>query len=275
MTNFNFSVLMSIYEKEAPSNLDSCFESLHFQSVLANEIILVLDGPIGEDLLAIIDKWSLLLPIERICLPENVGLGKALNIGLKHCTNELVARMDTDDIALPNRFAVQLSCFFQDSSLSICGSYISEFDDNPQVPISTRTLPISHERIYKGIAWANPFNHMTVMYRKSDIETVGGYQDLPSMEDWYLWARLLANGYKAYNIPEALVLARTGFSMIQRRSGIDYVKSEWLMSKKKVSLKICSWPKAIFIFIVRSIPRFFPKRVLYLAYLYSRKFKHN
>ncbi|MGI2078964.1 glycosyltransferase [Shewanella putrefaciens] len=275
MTNLNFSVLMSIYVKETPSNLDSCFESLHFQSVQANEIILVLDGPIGDGLLTIIDKWSLLLPIEKICLEDNVGLGQALNIGLKHCTHELVARMDTDDIALTNRFVQQLSCFSQDSSLSICGSFISEFDDEPQVSISTRTLPIAHDSIYKGIAWANPFNHMTVMYRKSHIVSVGGYQDLPWMEDWYLWTRLLAKGYKAYNIPEVLVLARTGLNMIQRRSGFSYVKSEWLMSKVKVSLKICCWPKALLIFIVRSLPRFLPKRILYLVYLCSRKYKHN
>jgi glycosyltransferase involved in cell wall biosynthesis len=267
------SVLMSIYHKEERTNLRECLKSLSIQSKLASEIILVEDGLLTPALYEEIEIWEKKLPIIRVKLPKNIGLGKALNEGLTYCSNELVARMDTDDICLPQRFEKQLLIFENNKDVSICGTSILEFDTDPTNTISSRIPPLSQKDILKFSCWKNPFNHMTVMFKKSHIIHAGSYQDLPWMEDWFLWLRLLALGYKGQNISEPLVNARTGVSMIVRRSGASYVKSEWALTVKKIELKLVSRPKAYMIFCLRSIPRLLPKRTLFKLYIFFRKVK--
>ena len=270
--NFNFSVLMSLYYAEQPHYLDCCLYSLSCQLVPPNEIVIVFDGPLPAELELIVDKWCKTLNIVIIRLPENVGLGKALNIGIQSCSYELVARMDTDDICRVNRFLEQIKMFKTDPDLSICGTNISEFEDDVSNVISQRKLPLSHVNIIKSSSILNPFNHMTVMYKKSHIQKVGGYKHMPSMEDWYLWLRLLAAGYKGVNLADVLVDARTGMAMMSRRSGLGYIKSEWMLTKVKVGLKMSSVPKALVIFLIRSIPRLLPKWLLLKVYILSRRF---
>lgn len=265
------SVLMSLYHAEHPSNLNQCLDSLMKQTYQASEIILVLDGPIGDSLESVVQKWSQLLPISVVRLSSNVGLGKALSIGLKHCSNELVARMDTDDLCLPKRFELQVEMFKSDPYLSICGSNINEFEGEIDNIISHRKLPVTHSDILAFCPKANPFNHMTVMYKKTDVLKSGNYMDMPWMEDWYLWLRMLSSGCKGANIPESLVLARTGRAMIERRAGIKYIRSEWELTKIKISLSLVSRINGLIIFFVRSLPRLLPKRVLMKLYLFSRK----
>ena len=267
---YEFSVLMSLYFKEAPINLEECLNSLSIQTLMPNEIIIVFDGPLSEELTLVVDKWESLLPIKTIKLQENVGLGKALNVGLEYCQHDLVARMDTDDICFEDRFEKQIKQFQEDSNLTICGSHIFEFNGENNEIISHRKVPLVHKDIVESCIKINPFNHMTVMYKKSDILSVGGYKHFPWMEDWFLWLRLLANGYKAINIDDNLVKARTGLSMIKRRSGIAYVKSEWNISKVKVSLGLTSMPRAFIIFLYRALPRLLPKWMLYIVYKISR-----
>lgn len=266
-----FSVLMSLYNKENPVFLDKCLESLFNQTLKANEIVMVFDGPISNDLLEVVMKWKKKLPIVEFPLEFNVGLGKALNYGLLKCSHELVARMDTDDICLPHRFERQILEFKTDSSLDICGSNIIEIEPISLKRICERKVYSTHSKILSDLVWRNPFNHMTVMFKRSSVIDVGSYIDLPWMEDWYLWLRLLSSGYKASNIDSALVLARTGDNMITRRTGLNYIKSEWVMTKYKVSSKQFSLPVCLLAFLKRSIPRVFPKYVLSNIYKLSRR----
>ncbi|MCU8082683.1 glycosyltransferase [Shewanella sp. SM23] len=240
------------------------------QTLPASEIVLVFDGEVGIELEEVVNKWIQILPIKVFRLPNNIGLGKALNFGLEKCSHELVARMDTDDICVPVRFAKQLQNIVSNPEVAILGSSIREVDGVTLSPISNRFVSENHADIMKELPVKNPFNHMTVIYRKSAIEAVGGYKDLPYMEDWYLWLRLLSNGYKGLNCRDILVVARTGSEMIQRRSGLIYIHSEWLMTKAKVKYGIASKSYALIIFFKRSIPRLLPGIILQKVYLWAR-----
>ncbi|MGR5070377.1 glycosyltransferase [Vibrio alfacsensis] len=266
----DYSVLMSIYFKETKRNLEQCLASIYLQSLHPNEIVLVLDGKLTDELYSTIRRWQKRLPIITVELESNVGLGKALNIGLEHCSNELVARMDTDDLCMPFRFEKQIEQFIKDPSLDICGTFIKEFDECQNQSFSKRETPLTNDDIKRNCVSMNPFNHMTVMYKKTVVQNSGGYQHMPWMEDWYLWLRMISKNSKSINLPEYLVKARTGLAMIERRSGIDYIKSEWALTKIKVSLQLVSWPRALLIFIVRAFPRFMPKKLLFLLYKVSR-----
>lgn len=266
-----FSVLISLYIKESPLYLSDCLESLYNQTAKASEIVIVYDGPVLNEHEAVVNKWNGLLPIKVVRLAENQGLGKALNIGLSRCSHELIARMDTDDICVSERFEKQLREFNLDSTLTLCGSSIEEVEGSTLEFLSNRTVPQSHEEIIQALPSKNPFNHMTVMYKKTHILDVGGYQPLHFMEDWYLWIRVLSAGYKSKNIPSNLVKARTGSSMIFRRSGISYIRSEYKMTLAKLFYSSCSIPFAFYIFFKRSLPRLLPKTLLGKVYLLSRK----
>lgn len=267
---YDFSVLMSLYFKEEVSNLEECLNSLFIQTLLPNEVVIVFDGLLPESLVTVVESWEELLPIKIIKLEKNVGLGNALNIGLEYCQYDIVARMDTDDICDEYRFERQILLFNENKKLTICGSCIDEIEPSTGEFLSRRVVPLTHELILKEVVYRNPFNHMSVMYKKNAVLNVGSYQHLSGMEDWYLWLRLLSKGYLSMNIPESLVYARTGQDMLSRRSGLNYIKSEWELTRKKIDLGFISFPKAFFIFLFRSIPRLLPRKMLSKVYSYSR-----
>lgn len=266
-----FSVLMSLYDKEEPDYFEACLSSLDKQTKRANEIVIVVDGPINEKLDGVLDKWLGKLPINIVRLPVNKGLGIALNKGLTNCKYNLVARMDTDDICISDRFEKQIEAFKNNSSLSVCGGDIVEVDPITLDVISDRTVPYDFSIIKKSLVWKNPFNHMTVMYRKDHVLDVGSYQHLPFMEDWYLWLRLLEKNYQAINLKSTLVKARTGNGMLFRRSGKNYIKSEWIMTRYKIRSEIYSSALCYTSFLIRSIPRLLPQTLLSYIYSLSRK----
>lgn len=221
-----FSVLMSIYKKEQPQYLKECLMSLINQTLRPTEIVLVEDGPLTDQLYEIVDQFekenSELL--QRIPLKENVGLGRALAIGVEACQHPLIARMDTDDIAESSRFEKQISEFENNPKLGLLGSDIDEFENTISDVITKRIVPHSHEEIVKHGKRRNPFNHMTVMYKKIEVIDAGNYQPLNGFEDYYLWIRMLKNGTIAKNLPEVLVFARAGREMFKRRGGYKYLK---------------------------------------------------
>lgn len=144
-----FTVLMSVYYKEKPEYLQLALESVINQTVKPNEIVLVEDGKLTEELQAVITKYQQNYPdiFKTYALQQNQGLGKALNFGMKKCSNELIARMDTDDIAELNRFELQIKEFKQDKELMLCGGQIAEFADNPTEITSYRSVPLKHNAI--------------------------------------------------------------------------------------------------------------------------------
>ena len=222
----DFSVLMSLYIKEKPEYVEECFQSLLRQTVQANEWVVVEDGPLTDGLYEVLDKYEKEYPglIKRVPRPVNQGLGIALQAGVPECSNELIARMDTDDICREDRFEKQLAEFAKDPDLDIIGSNIDEFEDTPQDIVASRNVPLTDAEIKKYQKRRDGFNHMTVMYKKSAVLGAGNYQPCPLMEDTYLWVRMMKNGVKCKNIREPLVFARIGKDMFNRRGGWAYFK---------------------------------------------------
>ncbi len=222
----DFSVLMSLYIKEKPEYVEECFQSLLRQTVQASEWVVVEDGPLSDGLYEVLDKYEKEYPglIKRVPRPVNQGLGMALQAGVPECSNELIARMDTDDICREDRFEKQLAEFEKDPDLDIIGSCIDEFEDTPEDIVASRNVPLTDEEIKKYQKRRDGFNHMTVMYKKSAVLGAGNYQPCPLMEDTYLWVRMMKNGVKCKNIGEPLVYARIGKDMFNRRGGWAYFK---------------------------------------------------
>ena len=230
-----FSVLMSLYIKEKAEYFDECMQSMLHQTVLPTEIVIVLDGPISGALKSILkkyknkyDSWIKLIPLKR-----NRGLGLALAEGLIQTSYELIARMDTDDIAREDRFEKQLAEFHKNPSLDICGSHIIEFQGNINNKLSERRVPLKQKDIAEYQKQRSAFNHMTVMYKKSTVLRAGNYQHAPLMEDDLMWIHMLQVGAKCMNIDDFLVYARTGYEMIERRGGYEYLK-KYISGRKKI-----------------------------------------
>lgn len=267
----NFSVLISLYYKENPSYLKESLESLKNQTLQANEIVIIFDGKITDNLENIVNHYKPLLPIKIIQLPKNVGLGNALNEGLKYCSNEWIFRMDTDDICFPERFEKQVKYIEHNPDVVLFSSSIAEFEESIENIKSYRKVAVKYDDIRKKALLNNPFNHMTVVFRKSIIEKVGGYQHHLFFEDWNLWLRVISENYKVGNVEEVLLYARTGDSMIERRKGVDYIKSEWKLFQLKQKLNMENFFSGFTIFIVRSLPRLLPTSILKEVYKLARK----
>lgn len=219
-----FSVLMSLYIKEKPEYAKECFESLLNQTVKADEWVIVEDGPLTSEMYNLLDEYQKDYPdlIKRVPLETNQGLGLALREGVLQCSNELIARMDTDDIAREDRFELQLKEFEKNPKLDICGSHQNEFEDNIKNTISKRDVPLNQEDIYKYQKKRSAFNHVTVMFKKSAVVSSGNYEDCPLMEDDMLWCRMMLKYCNCKNIDDYLVYVRVGKDMYERRGGFSY-----------------------------------------------------
>lgn len=218
-----FSVLMSVYAKEKASWLKESLESVFNQTFPPSETVLVADGPLTPELESVISSFKDRLKLVR--LPKNMGLGTALNEGLKACSYLLVARMDSDDIAVANRFELQIAAFERDKDLSVSGGAIEEIDSLTKKSIAFRRLPLGDGELKSFLKKRCPFNHMTVMFKKEDVLSAGGYLHLHYMEDYYLWTRMAEKGFKFANLPQILVRARTDKALYGRRGGFEYFLS--------------------------------------------------
>lgn len=230
-----FSVLMSLYIKEKKEYFEECMQSIIQQTVRPTEIVIVFDGPLGKELKECVNQYREKYPgwIKIIDNKENKGLGLALADGVPACTYDLIARMDTDDIARKDRFQKQLELFIKNPHLDICGSHIIEFEGNINNKLAERKVPLRHSEIAKYQRQRSAFNHMTVMYKKSAVLRAGNYEHCPLMEDDMLWIRMLISGAKCANIDDYLVYARTGYAMIERRGGWSYLK-KYKMGRKMI-----------------------------------------
>lgn len=253
-----FSVLMSVYGGERPEFLRQSLQSLAVQTVPASEIVIVRDGALGGELKSALTSYSSVLPIASVELKERAGLGPALSAGLASCSNEVVARMDSDDICLPFRFETQLAFLEQNPRVAAVGTAIGEFIDDPNRVVAIRRLPRSGRRLKKFAKFRNPLNHMTVMFRKSAVLAAGGYRHFPGLEDYDLWVRMLAQGMEIDNIPEILVLARCGPGMARRRGGVRYVQNEVRLYRQFLDLGFISVPEFAMSLLVRIPVRVLP-----------------
>lgn len=237
-----YSVLMSVYRKDDPKYLTEAIDSMLHQSIEPAELVVVCDGPLSDELNAVIDRYSNSDPtrFKVIRLEKNQGLGEALRQGMQHCTFELVARMDSDDISLPERMAMQLAYLDAHKDVSVLGGQIREFQNNVQEMKKVRAVPTEPEEIKKFCAKRNPMNHMSVTLRKSDVLAAGGYVGFDKFEDYYLWARMLAAGYQLANLNELCVYVRAGDELYLRRGGMPYFRRTVAIEKKLQELGICS-----------------------------------
>jgi O104-antigen biosynthesis beta-1,3-galactosyltransferase len=220
------SVLMSVYWKESPAFLCQCLDSLVAQTLQADEVVIVEDGPLGDALEAAIASYQVCLPIVSLSLPVNVGLGEALRYGLQVCRGEYVARMDSDDICMPSRFKMQMDFLKSNPNVDVVSGTWAEFEEDCSKPHSLRRLPATGPALLRYAKFRNPINHVTAVFRKSAVLAAGSYQSFHGFEDYHLWARMLRLGYHLYNIEEILVCVRVGNGMQGRRGGFSYFKRE-------------------------------------------------
>lgn len=253
-----FSVLMSVYFREKPAFLREALRSVFEQSVLPAEVVVVKDGPLGDELDSVVAEFD----VKVVALPENVGLGNALNEGLKHCSYELVARMDSDDICRSDRFEKQLKVFEQNPGLGVVGSWVEEFSTDPSKIEGRRVLPTEHKDILRFAKSKCPINHPSVMYCKKLIN----YIDFWYLEDYYLWGRLLSEGVLFANISECLVLMRTGDGMFARRGGWKYAKSEIKLQREFLRLGLIGYFDFIKNVAIRFTVRIIPNKMRTFVY---------
>lgn len=250
---------MSIYEKEHAEYFRLALDSMINQTVKPDEIVLVEDGPLTDELYAVVDKYKeKYKEIFNVVVNEkNLGLGLALNKGLIACRNELIARMDTDDIAISTRCEKQLKYFEEDLNISIVGCQIEEFIESPDKPIGRRLVPENDHEIKHFMKKRCPFNHMTVMFKKSAVLEAGNYQDWFWNEDYYLWIRMALKGHKFANLPETLVKVRVGKDMYARRGGDKYFKSEIGIQKLMLQHSIIN----LYTYLMNWIKRFIMQKL--------------
>lgn len=260
-----FSILMSLYHGENAEFLDLSLRSVWTdQKIAPNEVIFVIDGPISDNLICIVEKWKKTIgtSFKTVFLHQNVGLGNALNEGLKHCSNDWVFRMDTDDICTPDRFEKQIEFIQQNPDVVLFGGQILEFDQNVLDANILKAVPVRYEDIKKFAQKRCPFNHMTVAYRKDVIYSLGGYKHHLFMEDYNLWLRIMGAGYKMANLKDVILYARVGNGMHARRKGYEYIKSEKQLLNLKKELKLQSPIHANMLFLIRSAFRLMSSSML-------------
>ena len=261
MNDLKISVIMSIYKSDVPEYVRIALDSLLNQTRLPDEIVIVADGPVPAELEQVVksltpspspkgegnkDGEGDLKPETRDLKPivtylpqeQNGGLGEAMRIAVEAAKYPYLARMDSDDICLPDRFEKQMKCFEEDPELSIVGGMITEFDGEPENIIAERILPLDDAGIKKMMRGRCAVNHVTVIFKKEDLLRSGNYQPFWKQEDHYLWARMMEHGCKFRNIPDIVVNVRSGRDQLARRGGWRFYKSVvrvfWYMYKHKL-----------------------------------------
>lgn len=238
-----FSVLMSVYFKENPAFLRTALDSVINQTAKPNQIVLVKDGPLTPELDGAINEYTANYPelFKIVPLETNRGLGLALREGVLNCDNELIARMDSDDVSRHDRFELQLKEFENDPDLDICGSHILEFEGAVDNIVAKRTVPLEDKAIKKYQKRRDGLNHVAVMFKKSAVLKAGNYRSCLLMEDTLLWANMFLSGAKAVNIDDSLVLVRVGKDMFERRGGLGYYKKYKEGRKQVYKTGYISW----------------------------------
>jgi len=262
-----FSVLLPVYRGDRAEYLARAFDAATVEQELRpDEVVIVRDGPVGPEIARELEavRERAVVPVTLVELPENVGLARALEAGLARCAHEVVARADADDVSLPRRFAAQLPVVAAGADL--VGSALVEFDDDEHVLGALRVLPTDPDEIARYARFADPFNHPTVVYRRSAVAAAGGYEDLHLMEDYLLFARMIAQGARVANLAEPLVKYRTGAGSYARRGGRSLLRSEITLQRAFRREGFTSAPQAVRNVVVRGGYRLVPEAVRRVAY---------
>ena len=239
----SFSVAISVYKSDDALFFDKALESVTIkQTIMPDEIVLVVDGPVSGEIDDVIDKYSLICAMKVIRLKENGGLGNALRIATENSSYSMIARMDSDDISVPDRFEQQLRFFLQNKDVDIVGGNIAEFIGEETNIVATRSVPTSNGAIREYMKRRCAMNHVSVMFKKNAVMQAGGYLDWFHNEDYYLWIRMWLNNTVFANTGTNLVNVRVGEDMYARRGGLKYYKSEKKLQKFMLQNRIIGFP---------------------------------
>lgn len=254
------SVLMSVYGKVPAEQLRQCLASLVVQTRQPDQTVIVIDGPIPSDLQQLLDQYQNFQPDRVMLAPlaENGGLINALNIGLKHCTGDWILRMDADDLAMPDRFDIQLGLVDSDPEIDVLGCSMLEFDADPRLPERLKPVIEAHDAIARALPFRNPINHPTACIRKSRLLEIGGYPDLALLEDYFLWAKLLKAGARFRNLAEPLYLFRFDDQTLQRRAGAENFRNEVWLRQWMYQAGLMSFPVLVMVAALQVVLRFSP-----------------
>lgn len=267
------SLLMSVYNGVAAHQLSQCLASLKAQTRQPNQTVIVLDGPLSAPLNQLLQDYKngQSHPVELVELETNQGLIAALNAGLKHCSGEWLIRMDADDISLPNRFETQLTTIESTSDLDVLGSAMLEFEDNPRRPLRLKPVQSNHSEIASSLPFRNPMNHPTTCIRKARLEAIGGYPQLPLLEDYLLWSQLLVDGARFQNIAEPLYLFRFDDGTLQRRGGKHNFSNEIWLRHWMFKQRLISYPRYCWFVLLQFVLRLAPLSVRRFLWQKSRR----
>jgi len=269
-----FSVLISVYDKDEPEHLDIALASIAAQTRKPDEVVIVEDGPLTKELSSTVKQWQQKQPglFKVVSLPENCGLGVALQEGLKACSYDIVARMDADDISCPDRFEKQLKFLQENPDVAVVSSWMACFEDNPDNIVFIRQMPQNYEDISRIARFHNPVFHAPAMLRCSEVEAVGGYTERKGTEDYHLWARMLLNGSKITCIREPLYKCRCNSNFVKRRASFQHMLSMIKLQNEFIKMGFISYPQYLFNISVRiaacilpvTVTRFIRMRLLKL-----------
>ncbi len=262
-----FSLLLPVYRGDRPAYLRQEFAStVSDQTRRPDDVVVVQDGPVPDELARTLDELSEAspVPVTVVRLEHNIGVGPALDAGLAACKHDVVARMDADDVSVPHRFEVQMPLI--ESGADIVGAALMEFVDDIGHIVQTRVPPLDPAWIRSAARFRDPFNHPTIVYRRAFVQEVGGYQDLPLMEDYLLFARMLACGAEPANVGEPLVYYRIGAGAYARRGGRELLRSELALQRRFRELGITTRRQYVRNVVVRGGYRLVPEPVRRVAY---------
>lgn len=259
-----YSVIMTLYSGDVAEYFKQSFASLLQQTLLPAEIIIALDGAIPDDLRAVCRAMqrASVVPVRLVQLPENRGHGAACNAAIKASRHELIGKLDADDIAFPDRFERQVAMFCRDGDLAVCSGYLAEFSRDITAITSQRRVPTEQSEIRAFMRRRSPFNHPAVMYKRSAVLAVGGYPEIRRAEDYCLWVKLLAGGYKGANIAAPLVYFRASDASYGRKKSwgniVDSLRARWFGYRQGVS----SLWDVVVVFVAHALLFVLPRRTV-------------
>lgn len=268
----DFSVLMSVYDKENPAFLHAAIHSVITQTLQPKEIVIVKDGHLTNELDTVIEVFRDSYPhlFKIIALEKRKGLGTALQVGVENCSYDLIARMDSDDLSQPERFEKQIPYMYAHKEIDVLGSWILEFDAHSNREKYIRKVPLQTKDIVLYCKTRNPLNHMTVVFRKMVVLKAGNYQPLLWNEDYYLWARIIHRGFKIKNLEDILVYVRAGDELFRRRGGLSYIKNDFILQREFLKMDFITPIQFCLNLIRRTIVRVAPaylRKVFYKRFL--------
>lgn len=226
-----FTVLLPVYRGDQADFVRQAYRSVTTaQTLPPDNVLIVRDGPVSDDIEAALCDFETDATTTVLRLPENVGLASALNAGLAQVRTPIVARADADDVCLPHRFATQLPIVA--GGVDVVGSSIAEFSSDPSQPERVRRAESDPTRLRQSAQFECPFFHPTVMFKVDAVQAAGGYRHLALLEDYLLWATMIAGGATVANCAEVLVHYRVGAGAYDRRGGFGIARSEFALQRQ-------------------------------------------